>query len=169
MNKVDIRHMSRLSLLVSAGLIIFVLEGFITLPIAIPGIKLGLSNIVTLFTLYAFSRRDACLVLILRIVLGSLFGGQVVSLWYSLSGGALCLLAMSLCKFVLNEEYMVVTSVAGAVFHNIGQLLAALVILENTAIIYYLPALLLGGVLCGILTGLCCKLVFKRLKDVLKI
>lgn len=169
MNRVDVRHTARLALLVAVGLIIFVLESYITLPIAVPGIKPGLSNIVTLFTLYAFSRRDAWCVLILRVVLGSLFVGQIVWMSYSLAGGVMCLLAMSVCKTFLDEEYMVILSAVGAIFHNMGQLLAAAVIMGSTAVFWYMPALLLGGVLCGILTGVCCKLIFNRLKNILKI
>lgn len=168
MEKTNVRHTAILGLLVAIGLIIFTVESLIPPLVPIPGIKLGLANIITLFTLYAFSGRDAAAVLILRILLASVFAGQIVSFWYSLSGGILCLAAMNIAKKFLSSDYMEFTSVIGGLFHNIGQLAAAVFLMESKALFWYLPVLALGGMICGLFTGIVCKIVFKRLKIIYK-
>ncbi|MCD7905517.1 MAG: Gx transporter family protein [Clostridiales bacterium] len=170
MERINTRHTALMAMLIAVGLIIFSLESLIPPLTPIPGIKLGLANIVTLFTLYAFSGRDAVCVLILRILLASVFAaGQVVSLWYSLAGGILCLIAMNICKLFLNENYMQFTSVVGAVFHNLGQLTVAVLITGTPGVLWYSPMLMLGGVICGFFTGIACKLMYKRVKNILKL
>ncbi len=167
MKKNNIRHTAVLGLLTAVGLIIFTIEGLLPPLTPIPGIKLGLANIVTLYALYALSPRDAAAVSILRILLAAIFAGQAVSLWYSLAGGIFCLISMTAAKKLFSEEYMEFTSIVGALFHNMGQLLAAVLLLENTAILLYFPFLALGGVVCGLFTGIGCKITYKRLKNVL--
>ncbi|MCD8158124.1 MAG: Gx transporter family protein [Clostridiales bacterium] len=169
MGKNNTRHTALMAMLIAAGLIIFSLESLIPPLTPVPGIKLGLANIVTLFTLYAFSRRDAFCVMILRVLLASVFSTQIVSLWYSLAGGFLCLMAMSICKSFLSEDLMQFTSVVGAVFHNLGQLAIAVLLTGSLSILWYSPVLMLGGVICGFFTGIACKLVYKRIKTILKI
>ncbi|MCC8098112.1 MAG: Gx transporter family protein [Eubacterium sp.] len=169
MKRNNTRHTALMALLIAVGLIIFSLESLIPPLTPIPGIKLGLANIVTLFTLYAFSRRDAFCVMILRVLLASVFVGQMVSLWYSLAGGVLCFGAMALCSLFLNEDLMQFTSVIGAIFHNLGQLAVAVLITGKLSILWYAPMLLLGGVICGFFTGIACRLVYKRVKNILKI
>ncbi len=168
MEKINTKHTAVMAMLIAVGLIIFSLESLIPPLTPIPGIKLGLANIVTLFTLYAFSGRDAACVLILRVILAAVFAGQAVSLWYSLAGGVLCLAAMNVCKLFLKEDLMQFTSVVGAVFHNLGQLAAAVLITGNLGILWCSPMLMLGGVICGFFTGIACKLMFKRVRSIIK-
>ncbi len=162
----NIRRTAQLALLVAAGLIIFTLEGLIPPVVPVPGAKIGFANVVTLFTLYAFGGKDAVIVLFLRIALANAFGFQLVGFWYSISGGVLCLIAMNAGKRFFNDDNMQFTSILGGVFHNIGQILAAVVITENALFFIYAPVLIFAGIICGLFTGLICKAVYKRLKSI---
>ncbi len=164
LKKNNTRHTAVLALLTAAALIIFTLESLIPPIVPIPGIKIGLANIITLFTLYAYSGKDATAVLILRILLAAVFAGQIISFWYSLAGGIMCLIAMNIFKIFFKEDKMMFTSAVGGIFHNMGQLGAAVLITENTAVLWYAPVLILGGTICGYFTGIICSLVFVRLK-----
>lgn len=80
----------------------------------------------------------------------------------------MCLIAMNIAKLFFKKEMMQFTSVVGGIFHNLGQLLAAVIITENVAVVWYAPALMLGGIVCGYFTGIACKLVFKRLETYIR-
>ncbi len=151
------KHTKRLvllSLLTAIALTLFVVEAQITLPIAIPGIKLGLANIVTLFLIVEFSPKEAIAVLLMRIVLGSLFTGQLVTLTYSLAGGLLSTGVMLLCNYLLKGKSIWFTSILGGVFHNVGQILVAFFYLSVGGVLYYLPFLFVSGILMGGLMGI---------------
>ena len=154
------------AILTAFALVAFVIEGAIPPLTPIYGVKLGLANIFTLFALYALGTRYAAGVLSLRIVLGSIFTGQLVSFIYSLSGGLLSFLLMILLKRFFPIKQMWVLSVLCAVTHNIGQLLAAILMLQSMAIAYYLPVLILSGIIAGAFTGLCAQLVLIRLSKI---
>lgn len=149
-----LRHLLLLSILTAMALTLFLVEAQIPLPIGIAGIKLGLANLVTLFLLVKFSARDAALVLGMRIFLGNLFTGQAVSLLYSLAGGILSLIVMLLLCRVLKGKSVWFVSVMGGISHNLGQLLVAMCLLGVGGVIYYLPFLLVSGILMGLLTGI---------------
>ncbi len=143
-----------LSLLTAMSLTLFLVEAQFPLPIGIAGIKLGLANLVTLFLLQKFSLRDAAAVLAVRILLGNLFTGQAVSLSYSIAGGLLSLLVMwGLCR-MLHGKSLWFVSVMGGISHNIGQILAAMFYLGTGGVLYYLPFLLVSGILMGFLIGM---------------
>ena len=129
---------------------------------AVPGIKLGLPNIVILFLLYAADVRYAALVSLTRVCVSSLLFGNIMTLWYSLAGAALSLLVMWLLKRTdfLSE---VGVSVAGGVTHNLGQVLVAVLLLDTPQIAYYMIVLTLTGTISGIFIGLCGALVLRRL------
>ncbi len=148
------KHLLLLSLMTAISLTLFLVEAQIPLPIGIAGIKLGLANLVTLFLLVKFSPRDAAAVLGMRIVLGNLFTGQVVSLCYSLAGGLLSLAVMILLCRLLGGRSLWFVSVMGGVFHNLGQLLMAMVFLGVGGVLYYLPFLIVSGILMGFLIGI---------------
>ena len=118
----------------------------------IPGIKLGLTNLSVLFILERYSLKEAAWVSAVRILaIGFLFG-NMFSILYSLAGAALSLIVMTLMK--KSSDFSIpVISVAGGVTHNVGQLLVAMVIVENTSLLYYAPALLVSGVITGLLIG----------------
>ncbi len=149
-----LQHLLLLSLFTAMALTLFLVEAQIPLPTGIAGIKLGLANLVTLFLLVKFSARDAATVLGMRIFLGNLFTGQAVSLLYSLAGGLLSLLVMLLLCRLFKGKSVWFVSVMGGIFHNLGQLLVAMCLLGMGGVIYYLPFLLVSGILMGLLTGL---------------
>lgn len=150
------QKIAMLGLFTAIALTIFMIEAAIPTLVPIPGIKPGLANIVTLFILLRYSERDAALVLVCRIILASVFGGQMVRFLYSICGGVFCLAAMVLMNRFLKGHYIYLTSVVGAVFHNIGQILAAYVILQMKGILVYVPFLMISGVITGLFTGLVC-------------
>lgn len=150
------QRMTMLGLFTTIALTIFMIEAAIPTLIPIPGIKLGLANIVTLFVLLRYNGRDAAIVLAARIILSSIFGGQMVYFLYSICGGFFCLIAMILMNRFLKGHFIYLTSVVGAVFHNMGQITAAYVILQMSGILVYVPFLMISGVITGLFTGLVC-------------
>ena len=153
--KTNVKKMTLLALYTTIALTIFTVESLIPPPIPLPGIKLGLSNIVTLWLLMHTKARDALLVLLARIVLSSFFAGQMISLMYSLAGGILCFLVMVLLFRLLGNQYVVFISIFGALFHNLGQITAAIAITQLPSMLAYLPALAISGIVTGTFTGLC--------------
>lgn len=130
----------------------------------IPGIKLGLANLAVLFILEKYTWKEAALVSAVRIlVIGFLFG-NMFSILYSLAGAALSLALMNLMKKRAGFSILGV-SVSGGVSHNIGQLIIAALIVENTAFLYYAPVLIISGVITGLLIGLLTREVLKRIPD----
>lgn len=159
----NLRRLTELSLLTAAALIIFVIELQIPSPFVIPGIKLGLSNIITVYAVYRYRAFEAFSVLIVRILLGSIFSGNLTALIYSLSGGLLCFLGMLVFKRFIDERHLWISSVFGAVLHNTGQIAAALLLLQTPQILMYYPFLLLAGCLSGAFTGLCAQIIVNRI------
>ena len=163
-----IKRLTELSLLTAVALIIFVIELEIPSPFPIPGIKLGLSNIVTVYAVYHYRFYEAAAVVVIRVVLGSLFSGNITALIYSLSGSFLCLVGMLLLKRIIDEKHLWAASVFGAILHNTGQMAAALLLLQTPQILAYYPFLVLSGCLAGLFTGLCAQLLTARLKIIRK-
>lgn len=131
--------------------------------VAIPGVKLGLTNIVVLVALYKIGYKSALFINIVRIIAVSLLFGTFMSFAFSFTGGMLSTLVMILLK--KSEKFSAVgVSVAGGITHNIGQILAAMLLLNTKAIIWYLPVLWLSGILSGLLIGLIGALIVKRIK-----
>lgn len=154
------------AILTAFALVAFVIEGAIPPLTPIYGVKLGLANVFTIFALYALGKPYGMAVMLLRIVLGNIFTGQLVSFIYSLTGGLLSFLLMILLKRFFPLKQMWVLSVLCAVTHNIGQLLAAILMMQTLAIAYYLPVLILSGIIAGAFTGLCVQLVLIRLSKI---
>ncbi|MEG2378356.1 MAG: Gx transporter family protein, partial [Clostridia bacterium] len=126
---------------------------------------LGLANIITLFALYFIGLPGAAVILILRCLLASLFGGGVVALMMSLSGGLLALFTMALTRRMRGVT-LIGVSVAGAAMHGVGQIAAAMLILSNSGVIFYLPILLISGVFTGAIIGVVATFLFARLRRV---
>lgn len=145
----------------AAALIIFIIEAQLPLPFPIPGIKLGLANVITLTSIVWLGKKDALAVLLLRIVLGSIFTGNMITLVYSAVGGLIAYAAMLAAVAILKN--IVAASVVGAMGHNIGQIAAAAVISHTVQILYYLPILIISGVLTGLFTGIVAAAVLRRL------
>ena len=142
------------AVLVSLALALSYAERFIPLQmiIALPGVKLGLANVVTLVALYYLGAKSAFAILIVRCVLGAAFGGGITGLLFSLTGGVLSMSVMALCKRIpFLSVYGV--SVLGAAAHNIGQILAAMVLMQSVYVGMYLPYLLVVALFTGFATG----------------
>lgn len=164
MKAMEIKRLTRNALLTAIALTIFMVEAQIPTLIPVPGVKLGLSNIVTIFAMFAYGPLDALMILLVRIILGSIFSGQIMTVLYSLAGGLLCYCAVLLLRKVLTEKQIWVASVIGAVFHNIGQILVAIIITSTPGIVVYLPILMVSGIIAGLLTGFCAQFLYKKLK-----
>lgn len=158
------KRIARMGLLTALALIIFTIEAQIPPPVPIPGIKLGLANIITVYAMFTLGPKDTLLILMCRILLGSVFTGQLMSLFYSLSGGILCYIAMLVMRRIVTDKQIWVCSVIGAMAHNIGQIIAAILIAQTPQLILYLPVLMFSGIIAGLFTGLCAQFVVGRLK-----
>ena len=129
---------------------------------AIPGIKMGLPNIIIIFILYRRGAASAIGVSMLRILLASILFGNIMTLWYSLAGGILSIAVMILLRR-LNLMSSVGVSVAGGVAHNVGQVLTAMLLLETSELGYYLVVLTVTGTAAGVLVGLCGSILTKKI------
>lgn len=157
------QKLTRCALLTAAALVVFVIEAQIPPLTAIPGIKLGLSNIFTLFALQVLGPGWAFALFVMRVTLGSVITGQMMAFIYSVAGGLLAFGVMvSMRK--MSENQLWVVSVFAAMAHNLGQLAAAVLVTGTKEILYYLPVLLLSGILSGSFTGLCAQLVLRQLR-----
>jgi heptaprenyl diphosphate synthase len=152
-----------MAVLTAVALTIFVIELQIPTLVAVPGVKLGLANIITVYAMFTLGPADTLSILLVRIFLGSFFSGQMMSLIYSLSGGMLCYLVMLLLRKILSLKQIWVCSVLGSLAHNLGQITAAVLITKTPALVYYLPILMVSGVIAGTFTGLCAQFVTARL------
>lgn len=153
-----------LALALAAGLA----ERGIPFDFAVPGVRLGLGNVVILTALYLFRFRDALLLTLLKCVLTALFAGSFTSFAYSLSGSALSLLVMAAAKtLAAGKASPLGVSALGAVFHNIGQLAAAAAVMGTVAVFAYLPVLMAVGTATGIVVGLLAGMVIPRLERIL--
>lgn len=130
---------------------------------AVPGIKMGLPNIMILFLLYRFSWKEAAAVSLVRLVAVAMLFGSVMTLAYSFAGAVLSLLVMALLK-KSNRFSMVGVSITGGIFHNLGQIFVAMLVLETAEIGYYMIVLTLTGTAAGILVGLAGSFVLKALE-----
>ena len=152
------------ALLTAIALTIFMVEAQIPSLVPIPGVKLGLANIITVFAMFAYTPKDALTILLVRVFLGSVFSGQISSLLYSLAGGLLCFAIMLVLRKILSANQLWVASVIGAVFHNIGQIIVAVIVTGTPRIVIYLPILLVSGIIAGTFTGLCTQFLYQKLK-----
>ncbi len=143
------------------------IESLIPPLIAIPGVKIGLSNIVTVFLLYTLGVKEAGAVALVRVLLSALLFGSAVSLIYSASGALLAFLIM-LVLMKTSKFSPVGVSIAGGVFHNIGQIIAAAAVMRTAGILSYLPVLLISGTLAGVFVGIAAGLLTKRLDGFFK-
>ncbi len=151
----SVRKTAFLALFTTLSLAIFAIESAIPPLVPIPGIKLGLANVITLILLRHFRARDAVLVLISRILLSAFLFGQALSLLYSLAGGLLSLCVMAVVMRILQKKAIFLTGAMGGLTHNLGQLAVALAITRTIGVLAYLPFLILSGILTGLFTGLC--------------
>ncbi len=154
--------LTRCALLAAMALIIHVLEAQLPPLAPIPSIKLGLANIITLAAIYIVGRRQAFLILIVRIILGNFFSGQMMSLIYSLCGGVLCYAVTVCLKPIFKINTMWFLGVIGAIAHSLGQLACASILFGSLSFMYYAPVMCIFCCISGTFTGLCAQFMVKH-------
>ena len=161
-------RITRLALLTAIALTIFLAEAQIPALTAVPGVKLGLANIVTVYAMFALGPGDALLVLSARVFLGAVFSGQMMTLFYSGAGGLLSWSVLALLRRPLGRERIWLASPVSALFHNLGQLLAAAAVLRSWSVLAWLPYLVIAAVLAGLFTGMAAQALLRRLERIQK-
>ena len=163
-----IRKLTLLALLSAIALILFTVEAQIPVPVPIAGIKLGLSNIITVFAVFALGAWEGAAVLAVRIVLGAIFSGNFSTIFYSAAGGGLAILVTILLRKVLSEKQIWVAGCLGAIAHSIGQMAMAVAISGTPGLVIYLPVMIACSIVTGFFTGLCAQFLLNRRKDLWK-
>ena len=159
---VKIRKITLLGLLTAIALTIFLVEARIPAVLPIPGVKLGLANIVTVFTVFAIGSREGALVLAARIFLGAVFAGNFSTIFYSAAGGACAILVTIALKRILTKKQLWVAGCLGAVAHSLGQMAMAVLLTQTPSLALYLPILIVISLLTGLFTGLCAQFLVNR-------
>jgi len=144
------------------ALILSYVESLIPFYFGIPGVKLGLTNLVIVIFLYLYGFKQAMVLSCSRVFLAGFMFGNLYSILYSLAGGVLSLVVMFLVKKT-GKFSIAGVSICGGIFHNIGQIIVAMIVVENMSIMYYMPILLISGVITGCLIGVASSEVMKRL------
>ena len=162
------RKLTLMAMLSAVALIIFVVEAQIPALVPIPGIKLGLSNIVTVFAVFMLGSWEAALILAVRIFLGAVFAGNFSTILYSAGGGILAILLTILCRRILKKDQLWVAGCLGAVAHSVGQMAVAVLVTGTPGLVIYLPVMIVCSIITGLFTGLCAQFLVKRGKDLWK-
>ncbi len=166
----NVRNMSKKTqtvamcgVMTALAMIFSYVESLIPVPVPVYGVKLGVANIAVITAMYVIGNREALVINVIRIALTAALFGNMNSFLFSIAGGLLSFAVMAVLK--CTKLFSIVgVSVAGGVFHNVGQIIAAIFIMETKAIIYYLPVLVVAGIVTGIIVGIVSALVAKRVK-----
>ena len=155
------KRIACLGLFIALAFVLSYVEFLLPLNIGIPGAKVGLANLVVMVTLYTLGKKDAALLSFVRVVLVGLTFGNLAMLLYSLAGAVLSFLAMLFAK---RTKLFSITgvSVLGGVFHNVGQIIVAMLVLETGSLLYYLPFLIVIGTISGVVIGLLSGMITAR-------
>ena len=157
-----VKKLTTLALLCAIALTIFLVEAQIPPLSPVPGVKLGLANIVTVFTVFALGAREGAAVLFARIFLGAVFAGNFSTIFYSAAGGGLAILVTIGLKKVLRRNQLWVAGCLGAVAHSVGQMAMAIVLTGTPGLAAYLPVMVAVSILTGCFTGLCAQFLLDR-------
>ena len=157
------RELTRFALLIALAMVLSWLESLVPLSLAVPGVKLGLANLIVIFALYRLGPRQAAVISLVRVLLVTFTFGNAFSFAYSLAGAALSFVVMLLLQKT-GKFSMLGVSIAGGVFHNIGQILVAMAVLGTAELMWYLPALLIAGIVAGVCIGAVGALITARIK-----
>ena len=160
------KRIAFLGLFVALAFVLSYIEFMLPLNIGIPGAKIGIANLAVMVTLYTVGEKNAIALSIIRVVLVGLTFGNISMMMYSLAGAALSLFAMLLARKI-GKLSMTGVSVLGGVFHNVGQIIVAMLVLETKSLLYYLPFLIIVGTITGIVIGIVSSLITVRVKKVL--
>ena len=157
-----VKKMTLLALLSAIALTIFMVEAQIPALVPIPGVKLGLANIVTVFAVFALGAKEGVIVLFIRIFLGAVFAGNFSTILYSASGGALAILVTIGLRKILKENQLWAAGCLGSIAHSVGQMIAAIAITRTAGLLVYLPVMIVISIFTGLFTGLCAQYLVKR-------
>ena len=157
-----VKRLTTDAFLIAAAMILSYVESLIPLSVAVPGIKMGLANIAVVFALFRVGKADAFIISILRVILLTVLFGTFVSFLYGFSGAVTSFLVMLLLKDS-NRFRTFTISVTGAVVHNLTQIAVAMLVLRTDAIVFYLPGLLLAGIISGALIGIVSAILIARI------
>lgn len=161
--KLNNRIVALTGVFIALALVLSYLESLIPVFAAVPGIKLGIANIVTMLAMYKLGVKPAIVICVGRIVLSGILFGNLYVIIYSLAGGVLSICVMIILKKI--RLFSVVgVSVAGAVAHNAGQIIVAVFLMENVNILYYLPVLIISGVIAGTMVGILTVYIIKNIR-----
>jgi heptaprenyl diphosphate synthase len=162
---INIKKIVLLSVLASLALVLSIIEAWIQIPIGIPGVKLGLANVITIVLLIFFSFSDALIIILIRCTLSSLFMGGPVIFMFSICGGILSAAIMwVLLKTSQKWLSLVGISMAGSIGHNIAQIAVACFIMNDLSVATYLPVVLISGIIMGCFVGYCTTFLVKAIK-----
>ena len=156
------KRIALLGLLTAIALTIFMIEAQIPAVVPIPGVKLGLSNIVTVFAVFTLGPWDGVAVLACRIFLGAVFAGNFSTILYSAAGGFLSILVTMGLRKILKENQIWAAACLGAIAHSVGQMIGAIAITRTPGLLVYLPVLVIISIFTGLFTGFCAQLLIKR-------
>ncbi len=162
------KRIAYLGLLIALAFVFSYIEFLLPINIGVPGIKLGLANLAIMVTLYTLGEKDAFLLSVIRIVLVGFTFANTATMLYSLAGGILSFAVMYLAK-KSDKFSMAGVSVLGGVFHNVGQILLAMWMLDTDSLMYYLPVLIVSGIVSGVVIGVLGAMVSKRLKRLVRV
>lgn len=156
------RKLTQMALLTAIALTIFMIEAQIPPLVPIPGVKLGLSNIVTVFAVFAMGPGEAASILFVRIFLGAVFAGNFSTILYSGAGGLLAILTTIGLRKILTVKQLFVAGALAAIAHSLGQMAMAIAVTATPGLIVYLPLMIVCSVITGVFTGLCAQFVLNR-------
>lgn len=159
---VKTRKLTLLSLLSAIALTIFMVEAQIPALVPIPGVKMGLANIITVFAVFALGAREGAAVLFVRIFLGAVFAGNFSTIFYSAAGGISAIGVTILLKKILTDKQLWVAGCLGAVAHSIGQMAMAIALTSTPGLVVYLPVMIVISIVTGCFTGLCAQFLVNR-------
>lgn len=162
-----ISKLTRCGLFASIALIIYYVESLLPPLVPISGFRLGLSNTVTLAAIYILGRKEAFFILMVRIVLGNIFTGQMMSLVYSLCGGVLSFAVICFIKNMFTQKTIWALGIISAFFHTAGQVVCACVLFSSIAFLYYGYTLVILSVVSGLFTGLCAQYAVKYIPRII--
>ena len=164
MNK-EIRKISLLSIIIALAMVLSYVDSLIHIPFTPPYFKIGIANIAIIYTLYKIGTKEACIVSIFRLILSSILFSNLITFVYSFAGAVLSLSLMILLKNI-NKFSKITVSIIGAIMHNVGQIIVAIILMSTKEIALYLPVLIITGIIAGSGVGILSNLVLKYTSNI---
>ncbi len=161
-NRMKSSKITQCAILSALAIVFGYIEMLIPLPVALPGVKWGLGNIVVLVAIYMLGKKYAFFIMLIKVFVSSLLFSAPSVMLYSLSGGVLSFVLMTVLKKY--NFHIITVSIGGGIFHNIGQLICASIMMRTLTVFSYLPILVLCGVVSAVVTGICASVILKRIK-----